>query len=1242
MRRLPASRRFYQHLFLIVSTFFAAPSALALSSGCAAVNALSGSTTLSFSSNRYAASSFAPGDTLTVSFTDTGAAAGRDAPDSDSLSVARYNLLSFQTYNAADTTSSSPHTVSISVPAGSLETNGMAVRADASRGQLSNLTFNCTSTATVSTDATLSNLTLSQGTLAPAFRATTTNYSASVDNSVNSVNVTPVTNESHATVTVNGTTTTSGSPYFIPLAVGSNSTSVVVTAEDGNTVRSYTLTVTRAPATPPPAAANSSTSVAANSANNTVPLSLSGGSATSVSIDTTPLHGTLTQSGINLTYTPLSGYSGSDSFTYHASNSSGNSGQATVSITVTAPTLSFTPSASTLPPATAGSAWSQTLSVSGGTAPYNWSASGLPPGITLSSGGILSGTPTTPGSYTFQITAADSNNASGNINYTLTVNEALPVASNVSATFSANSSGNTVPLALSGGAATSIAVVTQPAHGSTTVSGITITYTPAAGFSGSDSFTYSASNGSGTSAPAQVSLTVASHVLMLSPAAGALPVATTGKSWTQTVTASGGTAPYTFSATGLPAGIILNSSSGELAGTPTTAGSYTIQLSASDSLGSNGKASYTLTVNGTPPVTGAVNTSVNAGSADNPLPLNLSEDASFVTVVTQPAHGRVTVSGLRLFYTPARGYTGSDSFTYSAINAAGLTSAPATVTLNVTAVPLALLPAGGTLPQGSAGKSYSQTFSVSGGTAPYRWQLSGDLPAGLTFTDGQLSGVPGTAGTSTLTVTTTDAAGSTTQGNYSLTIAAALPVAVDHSASLFAGQSVDVSLTDGASGGPFSAARLLDQPDSALGTAEIRSSGSSYQLRFTAAARASGTVSLRYVLTGASGTSQPAQVTLTIATRPDPSRDADVIGMISAQYQAAQNFARAQLRNFGDRLEQLHSGAVATSGLNGIHFSMPSSGAEHDADKEMWNSAWQQQSGTPLANSGQPVLPSLPFSSQNKADKLAYWTGGYVDFGGDKAGGIHFSHTTVGITTGADYRFTPAFTGGLGIGFGRDVSDIGDDGTRSNGRAFSSALYGSYHPNGFFIDGLAGHSLLDFDSKRSVSETDAEARGSRSARQVFSSLTTGYEFRSPDSLLSPYARLQYYRTSFDGFSESGAGAFNLAFAPQTVSQVISSAGLRGEHLVPASWGLVKLQGRVEYAQMLNENNSARVGYADVASDTWRMPVFQQSREAVTLGTGIDFLLPYNITPGLSYQGTLGLDAQHTRDQMVMIRVNIGF
>ena len=97
------------------------------------------------------------------------------------------------------------------------------------------------------TDATLSDLTLSAGTLSPTFASATTSYTAAVANSIISITVTPTAADANATITVNGTPVTSGSPSAaISLDVGENTITIIVTAQDGTTIKTYTVTVTRA------------------------------------------------------------------------------------------------------------------------------------------------------------------------------------------------------------------------------------------------------------------------------------------------------------------------------------------------------------------------------------------------------------------------------------------------------------------------------------------------------------------------------------------------------------------------------------------------------------------------------------------------------------------------------------------------------------------------------------------------------------------------------------------------------------------------------------------------------------------------------------------------------------------------------------------------------------------------------------------------------------------------------------
>ena len=119
-------------------------------------------------------------------------------------------------------------------------------------------TYTDTDTATVrvgaaSTDATLRALSLSDGTLAPTFAAATTDYTALVENSISTITVTPSTTADAATVEFLDSSDaaitdadTNTDALDASLALGENVIKVKVTAEDGSTVKTYTVTVTRA------------------------------------------------------------------------------------------------------------------------------------------------------------------------------------------------------------------------------------------------------------------------------------------------------------------------------------------------------------------------------------------------------------------------------------------------------------------------------------------------------------------------------------------------------------------------------------------------------------------------------------------------------------------------------------------------------------------------------------------------------------------------------------------------------------------------------------------------------------------------------------------------------------------------------------------------------------------------------------------------------------------------------------
>ncbi len=180
--------------------------------------------------------------TITGATWTCAASGGSSCPlsGSGSINTSAVNLLPLgtATFSLAGTVSPSAtgtlsNTATVSAPSGITDpntANNSATDVDAITGG--------------STNSNLSNLVLSAGTLSPPFASGTLSYTASVASIGNTITVTPTVADATATVRVNGVTVASGGPSApITLSVGSNLITVVVTAQDGVTTKTYTVNV---------------------------------------------------------------------------------------------------------------------------------------------------------------------------------------------------------------------------------------------------------------------------------------------------------------------------------------------------------------------------------------------------------------------------------------------------------------------------------------------------------------------------------------------------------------------------------------------------------------------------------------------------------------------------------------------------------------------------------------------------------------------------------------------------------------------------------------------------------------------------------------------------------------------------------------------------------------------------------------------------------------------------------------
>jgi PKD repeat protein len=309
------------------------------------------------------------------------------------------------------------------------------------------------------------------------------------------------------------------------------------------------------------------------------------------------------------------------------------------------------------------------------------------------SGRTVSHTFTSAGSFRVMLTVRDNLGAvaASHLYVTVTAPNAAPTAQNQSVSTPEDTS-RAVTLTATDpeGSTLSYSIVTQPARGTLSGSGAARTYTPAANFAGTDSFTFKATDGQRDSGIATVSITVTpvndSPVAQMSitPSAGAAPL-TVAFDARASSDVEGAPASYTWRF-----GDGASGSGATVSHVYTTGGSFSVSLTVTDAQGAVDTTSGLVTVNSTanqPPTASAQSFST---PEDTPRAVTLAGSdpegrALTYAVLAQPRLGTLSGTGSQRTYTPHPDANGADSFTFR-VNDGAQDSAPATVSITVTPV----------------------------------------------------------------------------------------------------------------------------------------------------------------------------------------------------------------------------------------------------------------------------------------------------------------------------------------------------------------------------------------------------------------------------------------------------------------------------------------------------------------------------------------------------------------------------
>jgi PKD repeat protein len=441
------------------------------------------------------------------------------------------------------------------------------------------------------------------------------------------------------------------------------------------------------------------------------------GSTLTFAVATAPTHGSLgsiSAAGV-VTYTPTADFVGADSFTFTVNDGTVDSAPATVSIMVnavnTAPvadaqSVSTDKNIAKIITLTGSDAEGSTLTYAVSTTPTHGTLG------TISATGVVTYTPTTsyvgPDSFTFTVNDGTVDSAPATVSITVNAVNTAPVANAQSVSTDKNVAKE---ITLTGsdaeGSTLTFTAASNPSHGSlgTISSAGVVTYTPTTDYVGSDSFTFTASDGTLNSAPATVSITV--NAVILAPVVNFIGDNRTGDAPLHVHFTDQSTNTPTAWAWDFQNDGIIDSNDQNPSFTYTSTGTFQVNLTATNAVGSKSrlKANY-ITVNAAPVASMTVVKSASASS--------LPESGGEVTYTYLVENtGSVSLSAITLTDDKLGTITGpasGDTNTNGVLDAGETWTYTATTTLTTTTTNTAI--ASGSIPGAAPVSSQSNAVTV--------------------------------------------------------------------------------------------------------------------------------------------------------------------------------------------------------------------------------------------------------------------------------------------------------------------------------------------------------------------------------------------------------------------------------------------------------------------------------------------------------------------------------------------------
>ncbi len=241
------------------------------------------------------------------------------------------------------------------------------------------------------------------------------------------------------------------------------------------------------------------------------------------------------------------------------------------------------------------------------------------------------------------------------------------------------------------------------------------------------------------------------------------------------------------------------------------------------------------------------------------------------------------------------------------------------------------------------------------------------------------------------------------------------------------------------------------------------------------------------------------------------------------------------------------------------------------------------------------------------------------------------------FTAGGDYRFTEMLVAGAALTYYNHNGDF-DGGGDFDNDSYGVTAYASLQlTDQAFVQATLGYAAKDYERTRIATWTEPSASvvplisgpvtGDYDGDEFSAGLLAGYDFSFGSLTIGPRVGLDYIRTDFDGYSESGTTGLELIFAGADETSVQSRVGIAGSLAVSTSFGVLLPQANVYWVhEFEDDQRSEAFSFAqDTNSTTFFYDNEGPDKDFFEFSAGVAAVLPNGWQPYAQFQTTIDHD-----------------